>query len=104
MSSHRLDTEKLIRDVDRCRRVGAPDEISYRELGRILGVGSSLFTRLKKGQPPNADALCSLMMWLNPQALVSDYILPGDRATAAAAARRHQFSWPIPARNVVPDC
>jgi hypothetical protein len=92
MSTYRLDTAKLAREVDRCRRAGAPDEISYREVARKIGVGSSLFTRLNDGLLPNADGLLSLLMWLNPQARISDYALIGDRARAPRpAARRREF-------------
>lgn len=93
MSSHRLNTAKLMRDVDRARRAGAPDEISYREIARIIGAGSSsVFTRINDGQRPDADTLCSLLMWLDPQARLADYTLPGGRS----AARR-----PPPRRRLV---
>lgn len=90
MSSHRLDTAKLARDVDRCRRAGAPDEVSYRAIARLIGVHPSMFTRLNDGYRPDADALCSLLMWLNPQARLGDYILPGDRASAPRPAPRRR--------------
>lgn len=105
MSSHRLDTVALARAVDRARRAGAPDEMSYREVARQIGVGPSMFTRLNDGYPPNADLLCSLLMWLDPQARISDYVLPGDRAgSPRPAPRRRQYDWPpkILAENVVP--
>lgn len=102
MSSHRLDTAKLARDVDRCRRAGAPDEISYREIARLIGVHPSMFTRLNDGYKPEADALCSLLMWLNPAARFSDYTLPGDRASAPRPVpRRREYDGlpaPAPAR------
>lgn len=80
MTTHRLDTEKLMRDVDRVRRAGAPDEISYRKIASIIGVHTSMFTRLARGDRPDADALCSLLMWLNPRAPMTYYALAGDRA------------------------
>lgn len=97
MSTYRLDTAKLARDVDRCRRQGAPDEISYREIARQIGVGPSMFTRLNDGLLPNADALCSLLMWLNPDARLADYALFGDRASAPRPAprRREYDSVPV---------
>ena len=88
MSTYRLDTAKLIREVDRCRHRGAPDEISYREVARMIGVGPSMFTRLGDGQLPSADALCSLIMWLNPKASLSEYVLKGGRETARTLSRR----------------
>lgn len=94
MSSYRLDTVRLISEVDRCRMAGAPNEISYREVARIIGVGPSLFTRLNDGQQPSADALLSLLMWLNPAAGVADYALPGDRASAPRPApRRREYEY-----------
>jgi hypothetical protein len=92
VSTHRLNTVRLAADIDRARRAGAPDEISYREVARQVGVGSSLFTRLNDGYPPNADALCSLLVWLGPHAQLANYTLAGDRATAPPPApRRREF-------------
>jgi hypothetical protein len=90
VSTHRLDTARLAADVDRARRAGAPDEISYREVARRIGVGPSLFTRLNDGYLPNADALCSLLVWLGPQAQLADYTLVGDRASAPAPVPRRR--------------
>lgn len=93
MTTHRLDTVKLARDIDRARRAGAPDEISFREVARQIGAGSSgVFTRLNDGFRPDADTLVSLLMWLNPRACLADYTLPGDRRAAGRPApRRRQF-------------
>jgi hypothetical protein len=93
VSTYRLDTAKLARDVDRARRAGADDEISYREIARQIGAGSSsTFTRLNDGYRPDADILLSLLMWLNPEARLADYTLLGDRRAAARPApRRREF-------------
>jgi len=90
MSTYRLDTAKLAREVDRARRAGAPDEMSYREVARAINVGPSMFTRLNDGLGLHVDALCSLLMWLNPQARLSDYALPGDQADARPPAPRRR--------------
>jgi transcriptional regulator with XRE-family HTH domain len=90
MSTHRLNTAKLAYEVDLARGAGTRFELSFREVARRIGVGSSLFTRLNDGFPPNADALCSLLLWLNPNARLADYILPGDRAAAPRPAPRHR--------------
>jgi hypothetical protein len=95
VSSHRLDTVKLARDVDRCRRAGAPDAISYREIARTIGVHQSIFTRLNDGLRPDVDALCSLLMWLNPDARLSDYTLPGDRDSVPRPAPRRREYEPV---------
>ncbi len=84
MSTHRLDTGKLLRDLDRARRAGAPDELSYRQIAAVIGVRSSAFTRLRRGETLTADTLCSLLMWLNPQAPLAEYSAP--RATPARPA------------------
>lgn len=77
MTTHRLDTAKLLSDVDRARRSGAPDEISYRQVAQQIGTSSSVFTRLRRGDTPDADTLCSLIMWLNPQGMLASYIRTG---------------------------
>lgn len=79
MTTHRLDTDRLMRDVDRVRKAGAPDEVSYRKIADMIGVRSSVFTRLARGDRPDADSLCSLLMWLNPQAPMAQYAVLGDR-------------------------
>jgi hypothetical protein len=88
MSTHRLDTARLMRDVDRARRAGSPDEMSYRQIADLIGVRSSVFTRLSRGDSPTADSLCSLLMWLNPRAPLAEYTLAGDRRTARPPAPR----------------
>jgi hypothetical protein len=90
VTTHRLDVAKLARDVDRARRAGAPDEISYREVARRIGVGPSMFTRINDGFCPDVDNLLSLLMWLNPDATVGQYTLAGDRRNARARAPRRR--------------
>lgn len=91
MSSHRLDTARLAADIDRARRAGAPDEISFREVARKAGVSPDVFTRLNNGRRMDVDALCSLLMWLNPQAKLADYTLKGDRRSSAPPAPRRRL-------------
>jgi hypothetical protein len=86
VSSHHLDTARLMRDVDLVRRAGAPDEIPYRKIAAEIGVRSSLFTRLSRGERPDADSLCSLLMWLDPNAPLTQYVLPGSRRVTRADA------------------
>jgi hypothetical protein len=40
-----------------------------------------MFTRLARGDRPDADSLCSLLMWLNPRASLSEYTVVGDGRT-----------------------
>lgn len=90
VTTYRLNTAKLMRDVDRMRRAGAQDEISYRRLAALIGAGSSsVFTRLRAGQPPHTDVLCSLLMWLNPAATIADYALDSWLIYAAV------LTWPL---------
>ncbi len=88
MSTHRLDTDKLMRDVDRARRAGSLDEMSYRQVADLIGVRSSVFTRLSRGDSIVGDTLCSLLMWLNPRASLAEYTLAGDRKAARRPAPR----------------
>ncbi len=90
MSSHHLDTARLARDIDRARRAGAPDEMSYREVARAAGVYPTLLTRLNDGKCPDVDAFLSLIMWLNPRATLADYVLPGDRKASRRPAPRRR--------------
>lgn len=97
MSRYRLDTVRLATDVDQARGAGTRAEISYRQVALAIGVGSSMFTRLNDGYPPNADALVSLLMWLGPDVRIQDYILPGDRASVPPPAPRRREYDTIPA-------
>lgn len=82
MSAWRLDLAKLADDVDRARRAGTPEEMSYRQVARLVGVSPDVFTRLNGGQRMDVDALCSLLMWIDPEAQIADYTLPGARRSA----------------------
>lgn len=82
MSSHRLDTAKLLRAVDRARGAGTAQEISYRQIAGAVGVRSSLFSRLARGERPAADALCSLIMWLDPLTPLSTYVVVSSPSSA----------------------
>lgn len=87
MSSHRLDTEKLMRAVEQRR-----GDRSYRQVAAEIGVGSMIFVRLRNGDRPDADSLLSLMAWLDPKARFADYTLlePGRRS----AGRRFRETAP----------
>jgi hypothetical protein len=96
MSTFHLDTARLARDVDRARRAGAPDEMSYRQVAQAAGVHPSTFTRLNDGKCPDVDGLLSLLMWLNPRASIAQYARPGDRKDARPTlSPRRQLPAPI---------
>lgn len=95
MTSHRLDTKKLAEAVDRRRRAGTRQEISYRAIGKAIGRTPSMFTRLNDGYPPDVDALCSLLVWLGPEVQMQDLILAGGRKESPwPAARRRDYDLP----------
>lgn len=92
MTSHRLDTAKLAAAIDRRRGAGTRQEVSFREISRIIGHAPSTFTRINDGHPPSTDALCSLLMWLGPGVCLRDFILEGDRRQAPRpVSRRRQY-------------
>lgn len=76
MTTHVLDTAKLMDDVDRARRAGTPSAIPYRQIARDIGAGPSIFTRLRAGYRVDADTLCALLLWLDPDVRLSEYALP----------------------------
>lgn len=79
MSTYRLDTARLARDIDTARRAGFRDEIPYRQVARAVGVSPGVFSRLNSGQKMDADALISLLVWLSerdPDVTVLRYAAP----------------------------
>lgn len=62
MSRHQLDVPELYRWLDTKRRAGG---LSWRQLAHLLGLASSTMTRLAQGYRPDADALVTLMVWLD---------------------------------------
>ncbi|MGW9371153.1 helix-turn-helix domain-containing protein [Streptomyces xanthophaeus] len=62
MTTHQLDVLELYRWLDTKRRA---DDMSWRRLAAQLGLSSSTLTRLGQGHRPDADALVTLMAWLD---------------------------------------
>ncbi|MGW6946148.1 hypothetical protein ACWGHD_04395 [Streptomyces xanthophaeus] len=62
MTTHQLDVTELYRWLDSKRRA---DGLSWRRLATQLGLASSTMTRLGQGYRPDADALVTLMAWLD---------------------------------------
>ena len=64
----RLDTEALFVALDKRRRhltAESGERVSWRSVGRELGISQSTFTRLGiHHAPPSADTLVRLMGWL----------------------------------------
>ncbi len=67
-------------DVDHARQAGTDHEVSLRAVADEIGVRSSMFTRMRLGQRPDADSLISLLFWLDPQGLnLYKYAKTGSR-------------------------
>lgn len=62
MTRHQLDVPELYRWLDTKRRAGG---LSWRQLAAQLGLSSSTMTRLGQGYRPDADALVTLLAWLD---------------------------------------
>jgi hypothetical protein len=57
-----LDCDALYQSMNlKRKRLG----LSWRGVGRQLGISASTFSRLKAGHPPHADTLCSLIWWMD---------------------------------------
>ncbi|MFE4818575.1 helix-turn-helix domain-containing protein [Streptomyces sp. NPDC056704] len=62
MSTHRLDVEELHRRLDARRQ---QQRLSWRQLAARLDLSASTLSRLADGKRPDADALVSLLVWLD---------------------------------------
>lgn len=62
MSAYRLDVPKLYAALDLIRQHNCQ---SWRDVAHHTELSPSTFSRLAAGNRPDADALCTLMMWLN---------------------------------------
>jgi transcriptional regulator with XRE-family HTH domain len=60
VSAHLLDTAHLYRALDERRTAHG---LNWRDVARETGLSPSTLTRLGDGHRPDADALCSLIMW-----------------------------------------
>ena len=61
MARHTLDVAALFAALDQRRKA---HEQSWKDVAAEVGVSQSTFTRLSDGHRPDADALCSLIVWL----------------------------------------
>ncbi|MFD6180098.1 helix-turn-helix domain-containing protein [Streptomyces goshikiensis] len=62
MTTYRLDVPELYARLDDLRKQAS---MSWRDLGAHLDVSPSLFSRVKAGHRPDADALVTFLAWLN---------------------------------------
>jgi hypothetical protein len=65
MTTHRLDVLRLYQLLDGQRQDRG---MSWRALAREAGCPASLFTKMRAGGAPNANALVTLLVWLDPDA------------------------------------
>jgi hypothetical protein len=76
MSSHRLDVPELHRRLDIQRRSLG---LSWRGVGRSVGLPVSVFTRLSHGRTIEADALITLLVWLDLDNEIALLAAPGQQ-------------------------
>lgn len=62
MSTHILDVDELARQLDIKRR---DRNLTWRQVADLLDVSASTFSRLSDGKRPSADALVSILHWLD---------------------------------------
>jgi len=77
VSAYVLDVPELRRRLDERRRQRG---LSWRDLAGITGLSSSTFSRLADGHRPDADALVSLLVWLDLDDGVAHVIKPKEQA------------------------
>lgn len=79
MNYQHLDAQLLYLDLDEQRKRWG---ISWRELGRITGLPTSTFTRMKAGHMCFAHSLAAILLWLGNTDL-APYIVGPDVAVAS---------------------
>jgi len=62
-------------------------KISMRDVARETGLSPSSLTRLTKGQKPDADALITLLAWLDAEALMFAVPRPAGARTQKAGGQ-----------------
>jgi hypothetical protein len=85
VSTHRLDVPELHRLLDAQRRnLG----LTWRAVGRQVGLPVSVFTRIGKGRSIEADALITLIVWLDLDAEIACIVEPGQPKIPCPKCRR----------------
>lgn len=75
MSAYLLDVPELYRRLDVRRRERG---LTWRDLARLVDVSASTFSRLADGNRPDADALVSLLVWLDLDTDIAYVIKPKE--------------------------
>lgn len=85
MATHKLDVPELHRRLDAQRQnLG----LSWRGVGRQVGLPVSTFTRISKGRSIEADALITLLVWLDLDSEIAILVEPGDPKIPCPGCRR----------------
>ena len=74
MSTYLLDVPELLSRINDRRTERA---LSWREVARECGISASTLSRLGEGKRPDADALVSLLVWLDLDTDIAYLIKPG---------------------------
>jgi len=81
--SVRFDETAFYRAVDDRR---AAEQLTWRELGRKLGLSASTFSRLSRGHRPDVETFVRLLVWLNmPAAAFLTRTAETDQADSESA-------------------
>ncbi|MFD7996865.1 helix-turn-helix domain-containing protein [Streptomyces mexicanus] len=75
MSRYVLDVAELHRRLDQKRQQLG---LTWRGLARETGIAQSFFSRLAHGKRPDADALVTLLVWLDLDTDLAIMIKPKD--------------------------
>lgn len=85
MSLYRLDVPELYRRLDAQRKDRG---LSWRGVGREVGLPVSVFSRIGKGRGIEADALITLLVWLDLDSEIAVLVEPGlPRVTCPGCQR-----------------
>jgi transcriptional regulator with XRE-family HTH domain len=75
MSTYQLDVPELRRRLDQKRRERGLD---WKQVAAATGVSASTFSRLADGKRPDADALVTLLVWLDLDTDIALLIQPKE--------------------------
>ncbi|MFD7016078.1 helix-turn-helix domain-containing protein [Streptomyces sp. NPDC059928] len=77
MTAYQLDVPELRRRLDAARQERG---LSWRQLADQLDISASTFSRMASGKCPDADALVTLLVWLDLDTDLAILIKPGEAA------------------------
>lgn len=76
MSAYLLDVPELHRRLDARRRERG---LTWRAVGRETGISQAFFSRIADGKRPDADALVTLLVWLDMDTDIAYMIKPKEQ-------------------------